>query len=333
MSLSSPRPELASLPLARPSGAETPAFSVLDGGISTLLARAGVDLHHPLWTARALLERPDALVAVHTAYAEAGAEFLCTASYQLSFEGLAQIGMDDAAAAELFARSARCVREALAGSGREAIVVGSLGSWGACAADGSEYRGDYARARAELLDFHRARVDALAPHVDMLAFETIPNRLEVEVLCELLCETDAPPAWISMPLAPGGEGSPRMADGTPLSQLAESLAGWSGLRRRLAGLGVNCCPPRRVAAALHALNEGWTTAETRPAWVAYPNAGERWADGEWRGEATTPSDFAAYAQEWLAAGAALIGSCCRTDDEHTRALADLAHRENGHMQR
>ena len=62
---------------------------VLDGGLATELERRGADLKDPLWSAKVLLEDPDAIRAVHEAYFEAGSDVAISASYQATFEGLA----------------------------------------------------------------------------------------------------------------------------------------------------------------------------------------------------------------------------------------------------
>ena len=69
---------------------------VIDGGLSTALRAHGVDIPGPLWTARALQEAPDAVVAAHLDFLRAGARVLITASYQASIEGFARVGIDAA---------------------------------------------------------------------------------------------------------------------------------------------------------------------------------------------------------------------------------------------
>jgi homocysteine S-methyltransferase len=53
---------------------------VLDGGMGTELDRRGLDLRDPLWSARVLVEAPDAIRDVHTAYFDAGADVAISAS-------------------------------------------------------------------------------------------------------------------------------------------------------------------------------------------------------------------------------------------------------------
>lgn len=66
---------------------------VLDGGLSNQLESAGHDLSDALWSARLLAEEPEAIVAAHLAYYEAGASVAITSSYQATFEGFARRGI------------------------------------------------------------------------------------------------------------------------------------------------------------------------------------------------------------------------------------------------
>ncbi|CAL5341844.1 unnamed protein product [Camellia sinensis] len=64
-----------------------------------------------------------------------------------------------------------------------ALVAASIGSYGAYLADGSEYSGCYGPNvdLDKLKDFHRRRLQVLVEAgPDLLAFETIPNKLEAQ---------------------------------------------------------------------------------------------------------------------------------------------------------
>lgn len=71
---------------------EHQGFIVLDGGLATTLEARGCDLRDPLWSARALLEAPEAILDVHRAFLEAGADCIATASYQATIEGFVARG-------------------------------------------------------------------------------------------------------------------------------------------------------------------------------------------------------------------------------------------------
>ena len=64
------------------------------------------------------------------------------------------------------------------------IVAGSVGPYGACQHDGSEYHGNYVdhMTSEELMEWHRPRVrELLASGVDILACETIPAKVNNRV--------------------------------------------------------------------------------------------------------------------------------------------------------
>ena len=57
-----------------------PGPLLVDGGLSTQLERLGHQLDDPLWTARALLDDPRAVIAAHRAFVDAGARIVTAAS-------------------------------------------------------------------------------------------------------------------------------------------------------------------------------------------------------------------------------------------------------------
>ena len=189
---------------------------VLDGGLATELERRGADLGDALWSAKVLLESPGAIVDVHRAYFEAGADVAITASYQASEQGFAARGIDREGTAALLRRSVELAQrardewlaspEATARTRPRPLVAASVGPYGAVLADGSEYRGDYGVSRQELTDFHLARSGPLIEaDPDLLAIETIPSGLEAEALVEALARLGEPvPAWCTFTLRDGG---------------------------------------------------------------------------------------------------------------------------------
>src|SRR5918911_5041862 len=132
---------------------------VLDGGLATELEVQGHDLSSALWSARLLRDDPEAVVAAHAAFAAAGAQVATTASYQVSVEGLAAVGLDAAEARRLVVRSVHLAER----GAPEAWIAGSVGPYGAALADGSEYRGDYADEVGvhRLRQWHRPRMQWL----------------------------------------------------------------------------------------------------------------------------------------------------------------------------
>ncbi|MEU9331588.1 homocysteine S-methyltransferase [Streptomyces sp. NPDC048290] len=288
MSTVAPRPPFAAALAAGPL--------VLDGGLSNQLEAEGHDLGDALWSARLLDEAPEAVVAAHLAYFRAGADVAITASYQASFEGFARRGTGRRRAAGLIASSVALAREAArrADVARPLWVAGSVGPYGAVLADGSEYRGRYGLGVAELERFHRPRVAALAAaEPDVLALETVPDVDEAVALLRAVRGVGLP-VWLSYAVAGG-----RTRAGQPLEEAFAVAAGVD----QVVAVGVNCCAPEEVAEAVTV-----AARVTGKPVVAYPNSGEAWGPDGWTGDTT----FApARVGTWRAAGARLIGGCCR----------------------
>src|SRR5207253_8517562 len=85
---------------------------ILDGGLATELERRGAALNDPLWSAKLLLENPELIREVHADYFLAGADVATTSSYQATFAGLAERGLNSAQAADILRRSVRLAQEA-----------------------------------------------------------------------------------------------------------------------------------------------------------------------------------------------------------------------------
>ncbi|WP_328536158.1 homocysteine S-methyltransferase [Streptomyces sp. NBC_00344] len=296
---------------ARPlAAALAEAAVLLDGGLSNQLRDQGCDLSDALWSARLLADDPQQIEAAHRAYLRAGAQVLITASYQATFEGFVQRGITRREATDLMARSVALARSAGGPVDREVWVAASVGPYGAMLADGSEYRGRYGLSVRELERFHRPRIEALAAAgPDVLALETVPDTDEAEALLRA-AQGCGVPVWLSYSVA-----GRRTRAG---QDLAGAFALASGLDQVIA-VGVNCCEPADVEWAVEA------AALTGKPVVAYPNSGERWdaVSRDWRGGATFA---AARIRDWRAAGARLIGGCCRVGPSEIAGLAEYLDR-------
>ena len=279
---------------------------VLDGGLAHQLEAQGCDLDDPLWSARLLLDAPQQLQAAHEAYLRAGAQVLITGSYQASREGFARRGVPAAEADALLARSVTLARRAAATVPEDVWVAASVGPYGAVLADGSEYRGRYGLSVSRLARFHRPRIEALAAaEPDVLALETVPDAEEAAALLTA-AEGCGVPVWLSYTVADG-----RTRAGQPLAEAFSVAAGHD----QVVAVGVNCCTPRDAEEAIACAH-----ATTGKPVVVYPNSGERWDAREraWRGGVRFDARRAAG---WRAAGARLVGGCCRVGPERIRALS------------
>ncbi|HNB53478.1 MAG TPA: homocysteine S-methyltransferase [Anaerolineales bacterium] len=295
-------------------------FLILDGAMATELERRGADLRDSLWSAKILRDAPEMIRDVHLDYFRAGADVAITASYQATIEGFTRRGLSRATAIDLIQKSVHLAQEAREIYLSEThtthhisrptpLIAASIGPYGAYLADGSEYRGDYTLTEDELIKFHRPRMAALiAAEPDLLACETIPCLLEARALVRLLARFPNTYAWFTFT----ARDDTHTSHGEPLAECAAFL----DQVEQVAAIGINCTAPKYLPGLIREIR----TATAKPI-IVYPNSGETYdpATKTWLGE-TDCDAFGAYAREWYAAGAQIIGGCCRTTPEHIQAI-------------
>ncbi len=278
-------------------------FTLIDGGLSTVLEEMGEQPAGLLWTAAVLIDRPEVITAAHRRYVDAGADVIITSSYQASEAGFVAAGLSAAEARHLLASTTAVARAA-----EPSVVACSVGPFGAYLGDGSEYSGHYAATWAEVRAFHRARLQVLVDTApDVFAIETIPSLAEAEIVVEELRALTDAPAWLTFTCADAAH----TCSGDVFAEAVAAIAS------TLAAVGVNCTAPGLVQPLL-------TSVATDLPLVVYPNHGAIW-DGDhkcWSG-ATGGVELPGLVPSWLAVGARLIGGCCGVGTAGIAALADL----------
>lgn len=296
---------------------------VVDGGLSTALEEAGHRLDDRLWTARLLIDDPEAIVAAHLAFLRAGARVILTSSYQASEAGFVAAGLTpDEATAALRSTTTLAVegrrRFALEdpACARDVLVAASVGPYGATLGDGSEYRAPTVDD-ASLVEFHVARLRVLvATQPDMLAIETISSTREARAILGSLDGLAPIPAWVTFTCRDGSTtwgGDP--IETAVAAALADPL---------VIAIGVNCTAPANVAPLLERIGR-----VTDLPLVAYPNGGQSWdANAKvWEGPAAgfSGEDVAT----WMALGARYLGGCCGVGPSGIAGLSNELRRRDG----
>ncbi|XP_065056479.1 homocysteine S-methyltransferase YbgG-like isoform X2 [Rhopilema esculentum] len=307
-------------------------ITILDGGLATELPKIGFNIDNdPLWSARILMNSPSSIKEVHKRYLEAGSDVLITSSYQTSVPSLIKFGncsREEALgyiklsvtvakdACEEFWRGNTC-KEDLSGFKkalrRFPLVAGSVGPYGACQHDCSEYSGKYVDSMSleELIEWHRPRMVALVEAgVDLLAIETIPA-LEALALCDLLKSFPSTKAWISFSC----KDEQTLCHGEKFTEAVSSLSSFD----QVFGVGINCTKPEYIEPLLRGLQKE-RIAEDKVK-VVYPNSGESWDKGSWL-ESDSPKKLCHYASSWIDSGGKWIGGCCRTSPDDIRSLRE-----------
>lgn len=286
---------------------------LLDGALGTELELQGHDISGKLWSAKYLLGDPEILVDLHAQYVVAGSDLITSASYQASLAGFQEEGLSLLEAEKALAATISLARQGIEKGWAQLseeeklnrpypLIGASIGPYAAYLADGSEYTGSYQASRADLEAFHGRRMELLIEAgADYLAIETIPNKVETEVLVDLLARFPQVDAYISFCSQDGKT----ISDGTPIEvvgQLCDSV-------ESIVAIGLNCTAPRHILPLLEKLR----STTTKPL-LAYPNSGEIY-DGEkkcWHPAPAVEGNLVENSKTWLKTGLQILGGCCRT---------------------
>ncbi len=294
-------------------------ITLLDGGIGFELKLRGVkvpDHTKSIWSALALLEDPEAVVDVHAAYIEAGADVLTINNYSVTPPILAREGMGDRVE-ELTALAVDLAEKAVARVGRRPRLAGSFPPLD------TSYRADLVDERERVIENYRRIGSVLKDRVDLVLCETLASSHEAAWACEAAAETGLE-YWMSWTLQ--GTRLNTLPSGESLADAVKALADLEPAAHL-----VNCCGANFVTAALPTLRNltegpigGYANAEHV---AAEEGAGgvDVNAEAAQRGAAThlDPDAYAAEVRRWLEAGATIVGGCCGTRPEHIKRLREM----------
>lgn len=249
-----------------------------------------------------VLTRPDVVSAIHREYLESGADAIETDSFGANRFRLAEYGLERSACL-LNRLAAQLARGVVEGSGRRALVAGSIGPVGPTSRMPAPPHPGLARAA-----FREQIEGLLEGGIDLIVFETF-GRLET-----LLAAIEEARRACDLPVvAQMTFGDDLVAgDGTTPGAAAAALS-----EAGVDAMGVNC--GTGALACLAALARTGPPTRTVARSIV-PNAGlpQRiegrlvYSDGR--------EYFGAMVPQMLAAGARVLGGCCGTTPEHTRAM-------------
>ena len=266
------------------------------------------------------LTNPDVIRGIHRSYLEAGADIICTNTFNGTRISQADYGLEDLCY-ELNVAAASLAREAadeLSTSDRPRYVAGSLGPTSKTASISPDVNDPGARnvtfdeLVAAYLEEARGLVDGGA---DLLLIETIFDTLNAKAAIFAL-ETLFDEQGRRWPVIVSGTITD--ASGRTLSgQVTEAF--WNSVRHvQPLAVGLNCAlgaeELRPYVAELSRVADCFVSA--------HPNAGLPNAFGEYD---QSPSHMAGVLGEFAGSGLVnIVGGCCGTTAEHIGAIADAA---------
>ena len=261
-------------------------FVFLDGGMGTQLQARGLQPGQK--PELAALEMPDVLTAIHTDYANAGADILLANTFGANAKKLAGCGhtVEDVVTASI-----ACARKAADTTG--ALVALDIGPLGELLVPAGTL--SFEDAYAEFVQVIRAGAAAGA---DLVFLETMTDLYELKAAILAAKENCTLPVFTSMSFESRG----RTFTGCTVESYAVTAAGLGA-----DAVGINCSlGPKEILPFAQRL------CRSVPAGVPVfvkPNAGLPNPDGSYN---LDPDGFAAEMKEYAAIGVSMVGGCCGT---------------------
>ena len=283
---------------------------LLDGSMSFPMEQLGYNLKNKLWTGMALISDPDIIKNIHKDYINAGADYISTSTYQVSYDRLQNMGYQSSEIKKVFQKSVDLVKEAIkeSGSKKEIKIVGSFGPFASYDPNASEYVGKYNSTDDEIKNFHLNNINIIEEtDLGIILYETIPCLREIKVLSKVLSQTNKE-IWISITCNENIE----FRDGSSFKEACKIIS----QIEQITTLGINCFSPLLVEKALKKLKK-YSNKKT----LVYPNSGEKYnpKDKYWSGK----NEFNnLMIKNWLSLSPDIIGGCCRVGYDNIKKMRE-----------
>lgn len=285
---------------------------LLDGGMGQELISRNASGQGVLWSAKALFDFPEAVLAVHEDYIRAGADVITANSYACIRNNFEPQGLLDRLG-EMNRLAVELAQRARDNSGKPVLIAGSMGP------QRGSYRPDLVGTYEETEALYREQAEFLAPHVDLFICETLSCLTEARAAVTAATATGLP-VWLSWSIEDSGVANLRSGESVHDAWKDIAEAGVSAVL-------LNCSPPEAISKVL----PGLVSISDVPV-GGYANAFTPIPD-EWdfHGDESipparidlTPEAYSEHAANWLAAGARIIGGCCEVGPAHIAHLNRL----------
>ena len=279
------------------------------------LADRGFSTRDGLWSARALVDHPEEVLALHKDYLAAGAQILTTNTYSTIPSYLDKVGMGHRMR-ELATLAGRLARTALEeyGSSNDQRLAGCLPPLD------ESYRPDLVPPADEAIPIYHELIDSLAPSVDLFLAETMSSIDEAKHVAESLKSSRAALAidWMVAFTLDDRDGT-LLRSGEPVIEAVETISSYEPI-----AILFNCTTPQSILSGIESAHR---VASCRVG--GYPNrfkpVPEDWVldnDQEiMRDTGLTPEMFVDWSNRFIEAGATYLGGCCGIGPSYISALS------------
>lgn len=261
------------------------------------------------------ITQPQIIIDIHKQYLDAGADIIETNTFSSTFIAMADYQMQSLAY-ELNVAAAKCAKEAIKQSGKQAWVAGAIGPLNKTLSLSPDVNNPGFRAVSfdEVVAAYYEQVKGLVDGgVDILLIETIFDTLNAKAAIFAIKKYFRDTKKESLPIMISGtitDTSGRTLSGQTLEAFYTSV-----MHAKPLSIGLNCAlGAKEMRPHIEEL------AQIASCYVsAYPNAGLPNAMGEYDEH---PEDTAHYLEEWAREGwVNIVGGCCGTTPDHIRHIA------------
>src|SRR5438034_275179 len=278
-----------------------------DGAMGTMLYARGVSLDACFDVLN--LNNPRLVQAIHADYVAAGADLIETNTFGANRFKLAVHGLEGQVR-EVNRRGVRLARDVRESTGRDVLILGSVGPLGKYLAPLGSVTAEDARAA-----FREQAEGLLEGGVDAFIVETFSDLAEIALAIEAIRSvTDLP---IAAEMAFTDEGV--TFTGRSPAEVARTLRALG-----VQALGANCSVG---SSTLYGVLEQMVEVAGGLPLAIQPNAGLPSRVGERLIYLSSPAYMAEYAARMVDAGARVVGGCCGTTPQHIAAMRETLDRK------
>jgi 5-methyltetrahydrofolate--homocysteine methyltransferase len=266
------------------------------------------------------ITQPQVIIGIHQQYLDAGADILETNTFSSTAIAMADYDMQELAY-ELNVAAAKCARQAIKGSGKQAWVAGAMGPLNKTLSLSPDVNNPGFRAVTfdEVVNAYYDQVRGLVDGgVDILLIETIFDTLNAKAaiyaIKKYFRDHKDELKGATLPIMISGtitDASGRTLSGQTLEAFYTSV-----MHAHPLSIGLNCAlGAKEMRPHIQELSQLASCYVS-----AYPNAGLPNAMGEYDEE---PEETAHFLEDWAREGFVnIVGGCCGTTPDHIKHIAD-----------
>jgi 5-methyltetrahydrofolate--homocysteine methyltransferase len=262
------------------------------------------------------ITQPQIITAIHKEYLDAGADIIETNTFSSTVIAMADYGMESLAY-ELNVAAAKCAKEAIKQSGKQAWVAGAIGPLNKTLSLSPDVNNPGFRAVTfdEVVAAYYEQVKGLVDGgVDLLLIETIFDTLNAKAAIFAIKKYFRDVKKESLPVMISGtitDASGRTLSGQTLEAFYTSI-----MHAKPLSVGLNCAlGAQEMRPHIEELSQIASCYVS-----AYPNAGLPNAMGEYDEH---PAETAHFLEDWAKEGwVNIVGGCCGTTPDHIKHIAD-----------